>query len=89
MTGADIQKYVSSCTYNPVLPAGQLPSGTTFKIRAGVNEDAKETGESFPEGIPWKVIQRTGLEPHQCQYRPYIENGKPTYYAVEFTFTAP
>jgi hypothetical protein len=89
VTGADIQKYVSNCTYKPILPAGLLPSGTTFKIRAGVNEDAKETGESFPEGIPWKVIQRTGLEPHRCQYRQYIENGKPTYYAVEFTFTAP
>lgn len=89
VTGADIQKYVSNCNYNPTLPAGLLPSGTTFKVRVGVNEVAQETGETYPPGVPSKVYQQIRFQPHFCQYKPYLENGKPTYYAVEFTFTAP
>jgi len=66
-----------------------LPSGTKFKITAGVNEEGKLTGESYPPGVAWDVVQKADLNTMGCKFKPYIVNGKPTYYAVEFWFTAP
>jgi hypothetical protein len=56
-----------------------------------VNEEGKLTGESYhlPNGVSWDVVQKTGLRLHDCRFKPYAVNGKPTYYAVEFVFTAP
>jgi hypothetical protein len=87
--GAQIDEFSSGCGYNPNLPAGLLPSGTTFTIRVGVNEQGKLTGESFPPNVPWNVVQKAGLHTINCRFKPYIQNGKATYYAVEFVFTAP
>jgi hypothetical protein len=89
VTGAQIKEYVSGCRYNPVLPKGVLPSGTSFKIRVSVNEQAKDTGESSPGGVPWKAIQSANLNSVSCHYKPYLVNGKPTYYFIDFEFTAP
>jgi hypothetical protein len=89
VTGAQIESLSSGCGYNPLLPLGLLPSGTTFKIRVGVNEQGKLTGESFPPNVPWNVIQKAELHTIDCRFKPYMVNGKPTYYAVEFVFTAP
>ncbi len=89
ITGAQIDSQVSGCGYHPILPAGLLPSGTTFKIRVSVNEKGKNTGESFPPGIPWSVISKTGLDTGNCRFKPYLVNGNPTYYFIDFTFTAP
>jgi len=89
ITGAQIDSVASGCEYKPLLPPGILPSGTTFKIRVGVNEQGKLTGESFPPGIAWDVIQKAGLRTSSCRFKPYVVNGKATYYAVEFVFTAP
>jgi len=86
---ADIARQIAGCTYKPVLTAGLLPSGQSFKIRVSVNEQGKRTGETFPPGVPWKVIQQTGIDFHRCQFLPYIANGGPTYYFIDFTFTAP
>ena len=89
ITGAQIDMFSTGCGYLPILPPGLLPSGTSFKITVGVNEEGKLTGESFPPGIPWEVIQKTGLHTGDCKFKPYIVNGKATYYGVEFVFTAP
>ena len=43
----------------------------------------------YPPGIAWDVIQKARLNTMACKFKPYIVNGKPTYYAVEFWFTAP
>ena len=58
LTGDDIKKYAPGCDYKPILPKGLLPSGTTFKIRVSVNERGEDTGEIFPQDIPWSVVQR-------------------------------
>jgi len=87
--GAQIDSLSTGCGYKPVLPSGLLPSGTMFKITAGVNEEGKLTGESYPAGVSWEVIQKAGLQTRDCKFKPYVVNGKPTYYAVEFWFTAP
>jgi hypothetical protein len=87
--GAQIEELSTGCGYLPILPPGLLPSGTSFKITVGVNEQGKLTGESFPPGIPWEVIQKAGLHTIDCKFKPYIVNGKATYYGVEFLFTAP
>jgi hypothetical protein len=87
--GTQIEKYVSGCRYNPVLPRGVLPSGTSFKIRVSVDERGKDTGESFPGGVQWNAIQSTGFNAVSCRYKPYLLNGKPTCYFIDFEFTAP
>jgi hypothetical protein len=89
LTGADIGKVVSGCRYNPVLPAGLLPSGRSFTIRASVNEQGKLTGETYPGGVPWEVVQKTDLHLPQCRFSPWMVDGKPTYYFIDFVFTAP
>lgn len=89
VTGPQISKQVSGCDYNPILPNGILPSGTSFKIRVSINEEGKDAGESFPGGIPWKAIQSTHFNSTICHYKPYLVNGKPTYYFIDFEFTAP
>jgi hypothetical protein len=89
LTGKDIDKVASGCGYNPVLPAGLLPSGTSFKIRVSVNEQGKDTGESFPAGVPWEVIQKAKLNTRNCRFKPYLVNGQPWYYHIDFEFTAP
>ena len=91
ITGAQISELSTGCGYLPMLPPGLLPSGTSFKITVGVNEEGKLTGESYrlPSGVPWEIVQKTGLRTHDCRFKPYVVNGKATYYAVEFVFTAP
>jgi hypothetical protein len=89
ITGQQIAEFVSGCNYNPILPKGILPSGTSFKIRVSVDEEGKDTGESYPGGIPWKAIQSTGFNSRSCNYKPYMENGKPTYHYIDFVFPAP
>lgn len=89
ITGADIEKVVSGCAYRPTLPAGLLPGGKSFAIRASVNEEGKLQGESFPGGVAWDVIQNTGLDLNDCRFKPWIVNGQPTYYFIDFVFTAP
>lgn len=84
----DIQRQIIRCDYKPILPKGALPSGQSFKIRVGINEKGEETGESYPE-VPWSAIQAADFHPHDCKYKPYLVNGQPTYYGIEFTFTAP
>jgi len=89
ITGDDIANYASGCNYKPILPAGLLPSGTTFKIRVSVNEQGKNTGEIFPQNIPWEVIRKAGLDPMHCKFKPYLINGQPWYHHIDFVFTAP
>jgi hypothetical protein len=89
VTGKDIEKFASGCGYDPVLPPGLLPSGTSFKIRVSVNEQGKDTGEIFPNGIPWNVIQKAKLKPRDCKFKPYLVNGQPWYHHIDFEFTAP
>jgi len=89
LAGEQIGKVMSGCTYNPILPPGLLPSGTTFKIRASVNEAGKLTGESYSDGIPSDVIAKDGLHFWECRFRPYLINGHPWYYHIDFVFTAP
>ena len=89
LTGKDIDKVASGCRYDPVLPSGLLPSGSSFKIRVSVNENGKNTGEVFPSGIPWAVIQRARLDTMGCRFKPYLVNGQPSYYHIDFVFTAP
>lgn len=89
ITGDDIAMYASGCNYHPILPVGLLPSGTTFKIRVSVNEQGKNTGESFPQNVPWEVVQKAGLEPMHCTFKPYLVNGQPWYHHIDFVFTAP
>ncbi|HEX4320299.1 MAG TPA: hypothetical protein VHZ52_05315 [Acidobacteriaceae bacterium] len=89
MTGREeIERQIIQCNYNPILPKGALPSGQSFKIRVGINEHGEETGESFPE-VPESAIQAAHFEPHRCRFKPYVVNGQPTYYGIEFLFTAP
>jgi hypothetical protein len=89
ITGDQIANLASNCGYKPVLPAGLLPGGTKFSIRVGVNEEGKLTGETYPPNIAWDVVQKAGLRTLDCRFKPYVVSGKPTYYAVEFVFTAP
>jgi hypothetical protein len=89
VSGDDIPKYSSGCGYKPTLKAGLLPSGTKFKIRVSVNENGKLTGEIFPPGIPWEVVQKTGLQPHNCVFKPYLIDGQRWYHHIDFEFTAP
>jgi len=89
VTGKDIEKYATGCGYDPVLPAGLLPRGTTFKIRVSVNEQGTNTGEIFPPGIPWEVVQRAKLNTRSCRFAPYLVDGKPWYHHIDFEFLAP
>jgi hypothetical protein len=89
ITGPDIQKYAPGCGYNPILPKGLLPSGTTFRIRVSVNEQNEDTGEIFPPDIPWSVIQQAHLETRTCRFQPYLIDGQPWYHHIDFIFTAP
>ena len=89
ITGAQIESQETGCGYDPVLPVGLLPSGKTFKIRVSVNEDGKNTGESFPQDIPWDVITKAKLHTFNCRFKPLIVDGKPTYYFVDFEFRSP
>jgi hypothetical protein len=89
ITGKDIDSVTSGCHYNPVLPKGLLPSGTTFKIRVSVNEQGKDTGELFPNGVPWNVVQQAWHELQSCKFKTYLVNGQPWYHHIDFAFTAP
>lgn len=89
LTGDDIKKYAPGCGYKPILPKGLLPSGTTFKIRVSVNERGEDTGEIFPQDIPWSVVQQAHLDARTCHFKPYLINGQPWYHHIDFVFTAP
>jgi hypothetical protein len=89
LTGKDIDKVASGCNYEPALPQGLLPSGTSFKIRISVNEQGENTGEVYPDEIPWNVVQAAKLDTMNCHFKPYIINGHPWYYHIDFVFTAP
>jgi hypothetical protein len=91
VTGDAIPNQVIDCPYHPTLPAGLLPGGTTFTIGIAVDQTGKQAGASFrlPEGVAWNVIQQTGLDFHNCHYKPFLENGHPTYYFINFVFRAP
>jgi hypothetical protein len=93
VTGADVQKFLIDCPYNPTLAPGLLPRGTTFKISVSVDRDGKETGVSFRAPLvgptALQVLEKTGLHNRNCHFKPYLEDGQPTYYSLEFTFTAP
>ena len=89
VTGPDIQKQLGGCTYNPTLKAGLLPSGSIVKVRYSVNEKGKLTGESFSDNNGFKVMYSTGLSAKSCHFLPYLVNGQPSYYFIDFVFTAP
>jgi hypothetical protein len=89
ITGSQIADFVSGCNYNPILPKGVLPSGTSFKIRVSVDETGKDAGESYPAVPSWKAVQSTGFNSRSCHYKPDIVDGKATYYFIDFVFTAP
>lgn len=89
ITGDEIAKYAEHCNYHPVLPAGILPSGTTFTIRVSVNEKAELTGEIFPQNVPWEAVQRAGLNTRSCHFKPYLVDGVAWYHHIDFRFTAP
>jgi hypothetical protein len=89
VSGVDIEKYVTGCGYNPVLPAGLLPSGTTFTFRITVNEAGKITLEESLPGIPWGTLEKSGFNANKCKFEPYLVNGTPSYHKIDFVFTAP
>ena len=89
LTGNDIAEYAPGCGYNQVLPAGVLPSGTIFKIRVSVNEQGKETGEIFPQNVPWEAVQKAHLNLMSCRFKVYKVNGVPWYHHIDFEFRAP
>lgn len=89
VTGQQIADFVSGCHYDPTLPKGVLPSGTTFKIHVAVNEQGKDAGVSFPSGVSWNAVQSAHFNDRDCQYKPYVVDGKATYYIIDFVFTAP
>jgi hypothetical protein len=88
LSGADIQKQLIGCTYTPVLPAGLIPAKTEVKIRLSINETGKRTGVSFSTADGFKVMQSLGIE-KSCQFKPYLVDGKPSYYFLDFEYTAP
>jgi hypothetical protein len=89
LTGDQIKTVMSGCAYNPILPPGLLPSGSSFKIRASVNETGKLTGESYPAGVPKAALDAADIHFWECHFKPYLVNGQPWYYHIDFEFTAP
>jgi len=89
ISGPAIQQQLVGCTYNPTLPSGLFPSGTTVKLRISVNEKGERTGESFSDENGFKAMGATGLGSKDCKFKPYLVNGQPIYYFLDFTFTAP
>jgi hypothetical protein len=89
VSGGDVEKYATGCGYNPVLPAGLFPSGTTFKIRITVNEAGRITLEELPHNIPWPTIAKSGFNANNCKFEPYLVNGTPSYHKIDFVFTEP
>jgi hypothetical protein len=89
ISGADIQRQMEGCKYNPTLPAGVLPSGTVVKFHISVNEKGQVTGKSFSDINALKVMHAVGLDSKDCHFKPYIVNGQPSYYFLDFVFTAP
>jgi hypothetical protein len=89
VTGTDIQKQVDNCPYNPVLPSGILARGKTAEVDVGVDVSGKIVGASFSSLDGWNVYQKSGLASKDCRFKPFLEDGKPTYYGIHFLFTAP
>jgi hypothetical protein len=85
----DIDRQSIDCPYNPTLPNGILPAGQSFKIRIGVNEKGEQTGITFPPNVPWSVFQAAHITLQSCKFNPYVVHGQPTYYGIEYTYTAP
>jgi len=85
----EIDRQTIDCPYQPLLPHGLLPSGRTFKIRIGVNEKGEQTGITFPPDVPWSVIQAAHISLRSCRFKPYVVNGRTTYYGIEYTYSAP
>jgi hypothetical protein len=89
LTGADIQKQLIGCAYTPILPAGLVSAGSVVKIRLSIDETGKRAGASFSGLDGFKVMQALGLNEKTCQFKPYLVDGKPSYYFLDFNFTAP
>jgi hypothetical protein len=89
LTGDQIKQVMSGCAYNPILPKGLMPSGSSFKIRASINEQGKLTGESYPSGVPEAALDAAEIHFWECSFKPYLINGQPWYYYIDFVFTAP
>jgi hypothetical protein len=89
IAGADIQKQLIGCTYTPVLPTGLVPSGTVVQIRLSIDETGKRAGANFSGLSGLKVMQALGLDGKTCEFKTYLVDGKPTYYFLNFEYTAP
>jgi len=85
----DIAKQMSGCTYHPKLPAGVLQSRQSITVRLSVNEQGKLTGESFKGPDAFSVFGQSGLHTRECIFKPYLVDGRPSYYFIDLTFTAP
>lgn len=89
VTGAAIQNQILNCPYNPILPSGLLPKATKIAIHLSIDQTGKVAGVNFPGINAWTAFQHTGLSAKECRFKPYLEDGKPTYYFMDLDFTAP
>ena len=53
------------------------------------NVQGKNTGETFPNGIPWNIVQKAGQQLRSCKFKIYLVNGQPWYHHIDFVFTEP
>jgi hypothetical protein len=84
-----IGQQMSGCQYKPEKAKGVLKSGESVKIRLSVSEQGKLAGESFQGPDAFNVMGKVGLNPRACVFKPYMVDGKATYYYIDLVYTAP
>jgi hypothetical protein len=90
LTADQMMQQTISCRPKGISP-GIVPSGTVVAVRVSVSEEGKVTGLEFPKTCPAGCgrFAEAILSVNRCTFKPYVVNGKATYYKGDVDLIAP
>jgi hypothetical protein len=70
----------------PIFPPGTAPLGTKFTVGISVDETGKYAGIQNSHDVPAAAFFAIDKALKQWRFKPYIKDGKPTYFHAELIF---
>lgn len=89
LPAAQMAQQIISCKPGGIAP-GIVPSGTVITVRVSVNERGDEAGMEF-RNCPAACGKLVGVfvSLRDCRFKPYVVNGKATFYKGDIELVAP
>jgi hypothetical protein len=82
-----MKKQIISCHPDPI-PGGVLDRTQHAIVRVSVDEAGKVVGSQPVSAAPWGRILGPWMSFKSCRFRPYLTDGKPTFYKGDIELTA-